>query len=72
MSDKIQPIREPGSLGAVSVDLRAFNKKLDRIVEHINALGTLSGKEDELRAALADFKTTTAQLRAALARIIDE
>jgi len=71
VSEKIQPIREPGSLAAVTVEQRAVRKKLGRIIEHINATGALAGKENELRAALADFRTTTAQLRAALTRIID-
>ena len=72
MSDKIQPLREPGSLDAVTVELRGIRKKLERIVEHLNTTGTLSGQEDELHAALVEHKAITGQYCAALQRIIDE
>jgi len=44
----------------------------ERIVEHLNTTGTLSGQEDELRAALVEHKAITGQYCAALQRIIDE
>jgi len=68
---RVSPIRPPGTLAAVTVELRAVRKKLDRIVEHMNATGTLAGRHDELREALTECKATMQSYTAALSRIIE-
>jgi hypothetical protein len=69
MTEKTYPIREPGSLPAVTVELRAHNKKLDEIVKHLDAGGTISDYRDELRAALAEHNKIMGRYIAALSRI---
>lgn len=69
MTEKTYPIRKPGSLPAVTVELRALNKKLDETVKYLDAGGNISDCRDELRAALAEHNEIMGRYIAAMARI---